>query len=115
MYVSELLKNRYGDISGPVRFDISPGTTLKMEGTSGAFGGTGEARYASVVRTSHFFQAQQQKCYTAFRLAHIRTEAENNDDAYSTERHPLYTNIWNGDYNLRPAPETCPDFSGPNP
>jgi len=109
MYVTELLKNRYGDISGPVRFDIAPGTTIKMEGTAGAYNDPGEARYGSVVRTSHFFQAQQQKCYSAFRLAHIRTQTEFDSPNFSVPRHPLYVNKFIGDYNLELGAE-CPEI-----
>jgi len=110
MYVNELLKHRYGDLRGPVRFDISPGSTIKIEGTSGAFNGTSEYKYGSVLRVSHFFDAQNQSNYTAFRLAHIRTEAEFNDPDYSTARHPLYDAEFVGDYNF--YDEDCPEIGG---
>lgn len=100
MYVNELLKNRFGDITSPVRFDIAPGSTIRIEGTDGTFLASGEARYASVTRVSHQFDAQHQQCNTSFRLAHVRTETEHNSDNYTLTAHPLYTTIWAGDYNL---------------
>jgi len=109
-YVNEVLKNRWGEISGPVRFDIAPGSTIKVEGTSGSFGGDGEARFGSVIRTSHFFDAQQQRCFTGFKLAHLRTETEHNSDDFTVTSHPLYSNTWPGDYNLFVA-GGCPDFN----
>jgi hypothetical protein len=98
-YVEELLKNRFGDISGPVRFDIAPGSTIKFEGTDPA-SVQGEPRYGSVLRTSHFFDAQHQRCYTAFRLSHVRTHDEHLSDDYTLTEHPLYDRVWVGDYNL---------------
>jgi len=113
MYVNELLKNRWGDIVGPVRFDISPGSTISFQGTTGSSQppGAGEKRYGTVVRTTHFFDAQHQRCYTAFRMAHVRTEAEHNSDNYTVTAHPLYSNVFAGDYNLT-ASATCPSTTG---
>ncbi len=113
MYVNELLKNRMGDIVGPVRFDISPGSTISFQGTEGSAQppGAGEKRYGAVVRVSHFFDAQNQKCYTAFRMAHIRTQTEHDDPNYTVTEHPLYSANFVGDYNLTLDAE-CPTMVG---
>lgn len=102
MYVYELLKNRWGDITGPVRFDICPGSTISFEGTDGQGQppGAGELRYGEVIRVSHYFDAQHQKCYTGFRMAHVRTGDEHGDPDYTIDQHPLYTNSWHGDYQM---------------
>lgn len=116
MYVNELLKNRYGDIVGPVRFDICPGSTIGFEGTAGATQppGAGETRYGEVLRVSHFFDAQHQKCYTAFRVGYVRTQDEHDNvgGTWTVARHPLYTNVWKGDENLTLGVDACPDMQG---
>jgi hypothetical protein len=110
-YVEEILKNRWGDIHGPLRFDISPGSIIRFEGTSGDNqpGAAGEANYGAVQRVSYMIDAQHQKATTSFRLTHIRTEAENQSDLTSVARHPLYKNVWSGDYMLD-ANIPCPGF-----
>jgi len=110
MYVNEILKQRFGDLKGPVRFDIAPGSTISIQGTAGPFNGTPEYKFASVLRTSHFFDAQNQNNYTSYRLAHIRTETEFGMPAYTVPKHPLYNNIWVGDYNFLEG--SCPDIGG---
>jgi len=123
MYVSELLKNRWGDIVGPVRFDICPGSTIAFQGTDGENQppDAGELRYGEVLRVSHFFDAQHQKCYTAFRMIHIRTATEHASDNYTVTSHPLYDNdpVWKGDYNLTAIAnvidDPCPTLEGDCP
>lgn len=101
LYAYELLKTRTGELAGVLRFDICPGSTIKIEGTAGAFtaGGDpmGEPRYASVIRTSIQFDAQSNSVGTSFNLAHVRTEEENDADNTSIEAHPLYTTTWPGE------------------
>jgi len=112
LYINEVLKLRYGDIRGPVRFDISPGSTISFQGTEGAImPANGEKRYGAVTRVHHSFDAHSQKCHTEFRLTHIRTEAEHNDDAFTVTNHPLYTENFVGDYNLTVGTD-CPRMVG---
>jgi len=98
MYVNEILRHRWGDIHGPLRFDICPGSTIMFEGTDGNTDpfGTGEARFASVQRVSYSMDATSQKTSTSFRLGHIRTAVENQSSTTSVARHPLYTTAWTG-------------------
>jgi hypothetical protein len=102
MYVNEVLKDRWGDIHCPLRFDICPGSTIKFEGTEGGVTpyGTGPARYASVQRVTFVIDAQSSRASTSFRVMHVRTEAENRSDRTSVAQHPLYNRIWPGDYML---------------
>lgn len=113
MYVNELLKQRFGDIVGAVRFDISPGSTISFQGTEASvLPSAGELRVGSVMRVSHFFDAQQQKCHTAFRLAHVRTAAEHLSANYTVTAHPLYTTTFTGSHNLDAGVSACPSMSG---
>jgi len=109
LYAYEVLKGRVGHISGAVRFDISPGSTISIEGTGGAFiGGNdplGEARYATVLRTTHIFDAEARSAGTAFQLGHIRNAKENENEDTSLDRHPLYNRQWAGDISVRTTAE----------
>jgi len=104
-YVTEMLRNRVGRISGPFRFDVCPGSTVKIEGTAGNFlGGLdphGEPKFATVLQVSYVISAQQSKATTVFDLVHLRTETENGNEDTSVERHPLYDRVWTGDYMLQ--------------
>lgn len=98
-YVIEMLKARHGEISGKLRFDVGPFSTVKIEAARDQFipgDDLGESMYASVLRVSQQIDAQQQKAGTAFSLAHIRTEAENNDDKTSIAKPPLYKQAFTG-------------------
>jgi len=100
-YVMECLVGRVGEIAGAVRLDICPGSSIRFEGATSAFmAGTefaGSPRYATVVSTRLYFDAENQEAGTGFRLTHIRNETENNDDSSSVDRHPLYSNVWKGE------------------
>lgn len=95
-YVNEVLKNRWGDISTPVRFDVAPGSSVSIEGTSGSFMTDGEDRYAQVLRVTHQFDAQQQQAGSSFRLGYMHTEAEHSLDQFTIDRHPFYKKTWTG-------------------
>jgi hypothetical protein len=103
-YVTEMLRNRTGKISGPLRFDVCPGSTVKIEGTAGAYlAGVdphGEPRRATVVKVTYIISAIQPRAATLYDLAHVRTESENANADTSIARHPLYDRVWAGDYML---------------
>jgi hypothetical protein len=101
-YITDVLKNRWGDITTAVRFDVAPGSSVKIEGTSGSFMGTGEDRYGQVVRVAHYFDAQQQRCGTSFRLANMHTATEHTMDKYSISNHPYYTTTYTGAKHMLP-------------
>lgn len=94
VYVSEALRGRTGILPGKLRFDIAPGSTVKIEGTTEQFlpeaDQLGQSMIASVVRVSISIDAMTPRASTAFQLDHIRTEEENGQDATSVALHPLY-------------------------
>jgi hypothetical protein len=98
MYAQEMLKNRMGQLSGAVRFDIAPGSTISIEGQGDTFTDDGvvDVRYATAIGVTYYFDAEAQAAGTAFRLAHIRSEGENELQATSIEKHPLYKAKWTG-------------------
>lgn len=102
LYANEILKGRIGQLSGSVRLDICPGSNVSIEGAADSFlpGVTpvGENRYATVIRTSLYFDTESDpaRAGTGFNLAHIRTEQENESDDTSVDGHPLYTATFPG-------------------
>lgn len=98
MYAQEVLKNRIGQLSGVVRFDIAPGSTISIEGQRDTFTDDGpiDVRYATVLRVTYAFDAESQGAGTSFELGHIRNKQENESASTSIEKHPLYTNKWIG-------------------
>jgi len=104
LYATETLRARSGFLGGPLRFDICPGSTIKVEGTAGAFlAGVdphGEPRFATVYRVRLEVDAQTPSAGASFDLSNVRTETENTNDDTSIDRHPLYDRVWTGDYLL---------------
>jgi hypothetical protein len=101
LYVYEVLKNRQGVITGPVRFDIAPGSIVRVEAAEDCFvndviGTTNTFYRAAVLRVTTQIDSVSQQASTTLHLAHLRTEAENASPAYSVQRHPFYTKRWAG-------------------
>lgn len=98
-YTLEQLKGRTLEISGKLRFDIAPGSTLKIQGGAGKTVGNDQLNviyFATVLRTSIMLDCENQQAGTAFSLAHVRTAAENASNDSSVETPPLYTKAWTG-------------------
>lgn len=102
LYVHELLKHRQGQLSGRVRFDIAPGSLVKIEASEDRFVNWLKGQvdtmwiWATVLRVSTTIDAESCKAGTAFHLAHIRTDAENARADTSVPRHPLWLCQWSG-------------------
>jgi hypothetical protein len=102
LYVYEMLKMRQGTLSGPVRFDIAPGSLVRIQAAEDKFTWNLISQkdymyfYATVLRVSTVIDAEADRADTSFSLAHVRTEAENVDAATSICRHPLWNTIWSG-------------------
>ena len=119
-YKTELLSQRYGEMSGKLRFDIAPGSVIRVEvpprdqRPGGWFvSAPDDSIYATVTQVSFVIDAERATAGTSFALAHIRTNAENNDDKITncencgnTERPPLYRQLWRG------APLAVPTSGG---
>lgn len=112
LYVHEILKNRQGTITGPVRFDIAPGSQLRVE--------VAEDRYVrsvaynidpedpcldlyftwmwcTVLRVSTVIDCQNLRAFTNLYVAHGRSQSENLDSGTSVPYHPIWqTNSWAG-------------------
>ena len=98
-YTLEQLKGRTLEISGKLRFDIAPGSTIKIQGGAGKTIKADQLNvtlFGTVLRTSFVLDCQNEQAGTSFSLAHVRTEAENASDDFSVETPPLYSQAWKG-------------------
>ena len=94
MYFNEMLKGRRGQLSGPLRFDIAPGSCVKIQGA-----GIEEYpdnlkitdAWAHVVKITHYLDAETPRAGTAFHLSHIHTDIEHD---VVPDKHPLYDDPW---------------------
>lgn len=100
MYLREVLQHRSGQVTGKLRFDIAPGSTVLLEGAGEKFLGLddqlGQPFYADVVAVQIDIDAETPNASTSFSLAHLRTVKENSDDATSVDNHPLWKTPWLG-------------------
>lgn len=99
LYMMEILRGRSGTLSGKLRFDIAPGSTIRIEGSEEPFidgDKLGQTLYGSVLRVSISINAESQKAGTAFHIGHIRSEAENSSTDTSVAQHPLWKTTWAG-------------------
>jgi len=100
-YIVESLRGRTGQLSGKLRFDISPGSTVRIEGSAEQHlddvdDKLSQPQQGEVMRVSININAEQAKAGTSFTISHLRTESENQSDRTSVEQHPLYTTDFKG-------------------
>jgi len=95
-YKSSILGQRYGELSGKLRFDIAPGSIVKVEPPVTAIEGEKTAMYGAVVQVSFVINSEQHTAGTSFAFSHLRTEKENDIGNAHSKRHfvgtvaPLY-------------------------
>jgi hypothetical protein len=94
IYAENALRDRGGVLVGKLRFDISPGTTLKIrsEGDIQSRGVDSLATnlYGMVTQVTVSINAEQAAATTTFELSHLRTEAENESPRFSMLSHPFF-------------------------
>lgn len=98
-YVLEMLKGRTGEVAGKLRFDIAPGSNVRLE-AGGARNVTGdqlkEDVFATVMQVSCIIDSEARRGACGFSLAHIRTPQENSTEGTSVAKPPLYKRAWRG-------------------
>lgn len=101
-YLTEVLQQRYGELSGPIRFDIAPGSIVKIHTPARDKNhenptDTTEFVIASVISVSYVINAERAIAGTSFAIAHTKTAKEAGADSwYSADLPPLYTKAWYG-------------------
>lgn len=111
-FINEVLQQRYGEISGPLRFDIAPGSIVKIELPPSSPGATSnEYVVASVISVSYVINAERAMSGTTFTLAHTKTKDENDDTDtdFVADAPPLYpASSWAGGPLAEPLAEPGP-------
>lgn len=98
-YKTELLYQRHGELSGQLRFDIAPGSIIKIETPPKdleRYGGSDKHMFATVTQVSYVINAERAMAGTSFTLAHVRTEEENNDGKITSPIPPMWYSAWPG-------------------
>jgi len=93
----EYYKFRAVQIASPIRFDICPGSCLRLRGlsTNQFAGGTESQLFGHVVDVTIVLDAEAKQAYSQFALSHIRSAADE-ASGLVPEKHPLYGNNWPG-------------------
>lgn len=102
MYVGENLRGRNASITGRLRFDIAPGSTVAIQTVRDKFvnrqvplGGQ-EFLFGEVITVTFSFNSESMSAGTAFAISNVRNWYENVYPGTSVERHPFYAVPWNG-------------------
>ncbi len=97
-YKTEVLYQRHGELSGKLRFDIAPGSIVRIDAPPFDLANPGEFDkfFATVTQVSYVINAEKASAGTSFVLAHIRTEEENKDELLTAATPPLYKQSWPG-------------------
>ena len=97
VYYSEAVRNSHCRVTGPLRFDICPGSTVSLKPLDAA-----TARYtlqphvAYVVGMTHHINAASHTASTTFELSHLRTEVENAESRFASDTHAIYDKLFVG-------------------
>lgn len=95
-YKTAVLAQRQGELSGKLRFDIAPGSIVKilLPATSSD---AAKVYFAAVMSVSYVIDAEKAMSGTSFTLTAMRTEKENNDPTLTSSASPLYQGRgWSG-------------------
>lgn len=98
-YLDEILQQRAGELSGILRFDIAPGSIVKILTPSRDVTPpkapllAEDHLIAAITSVSYVINAERATAGTSFTFAHVRTPAEANVGAlYAVDKPPLYKN-----------------------
>jgi hypothetical protein len=93
-YVQQMLRGRNGMVAGKLRFDIAPGSIIRIEGSSEKIIGGEDSMavplFGCVQRVTIGINAEAGMAGTTFTLSHIRTETEASKPRTSVTEHPLF-------------------------
>jgi hypothetical protein len=100
-YQTAVLSQRVGELSGKLRFDIAPGSIVRIDVPNKDieldYNDMQKHKYALVTQVAFSINAQQPSAGTSFMLTNIRTKKENNDSQLTNPVPPLYpASDWKG-------------------
>lgn len=105
LYAYEQLRGRQADVVCRPRFDIAPGSTVRVkrhgdkfvkEALGGQQDDTAEDLIGDVVRVTHHISREPPKFETVLTLSHIRTQSEQDTPGVGVDEHPLWEQSWTG-------------------
>lgn len=107
VYFNNQLKGQQAILNGRLRFDIAPGSLVRLNQTHTVFGENnvpGLLDYIGyVVKVSINLNAEQASASTNFMLDYVRTEEENKKDIFGVSEHPIFGGAIHGN-GLHGAP-----------
>ena len=93
-YTLNTLRGRSGSVSGKLRFDIAPGSIVRIIGRGerhlGGEDQLAEDMIGQVARITITINVEGLVASTAFQLTHLRTARENTSDRFAIDSHPLF-------------------------
>lgn len=98
MYGAEAVRGRSIDIMGRLRFDICPGSIVRLESASEKFYDTsasGELFFGAVHSVTFVLDAEASQVGTAFHIGDVRREGEFKG-SLAMAQHPMWTKSWAG-------------------
>lgn len=95
-YKTSVLAQRQGELSGKLRFDIAPGSIVKIELPASNAPGAPSSYFVAVMSVSYVINADRATAGTSFVFSSMRTEEENKDSKLTNTVSPLYTTGWPG-------------------
>jgi hypothetical protein len=113
LYVANALRDRSGTVTGKLRFDISPGSTIKIQsqnlgpdlnalGTSNVAGvgegaGLPTGLVGLVARVTSTINAEQASASSTYELTHVRTDVEDTlSDRFAVDKPPFFDEAFYG-------------------
>lgn len=100
IYVGEALRGRTAAFQGRLRFDLSPGSVVQLDGSPEQLTGAEDALASTLIgtisRVSISISAETPEASTRFEVVSHRDEEENKLDAMSIAVHPLFTYAFSG-------------------
>jgi hypothetical protein len=99
VYVVQALRTRQATIRDKVRFDIAPGSTVKIENVGEKFlarDGAAQNYYGEVIKITTSVDCMGNQANTTFHVAYVRSEAENRNDDTSVAENPIWSNAFQG-------------------
>jgi hypothetical protein len=101
IYAQESLRGRSGQAASHLRFDIAPGSICRIHAPPELFLERDDLNPVMIAMVTQVVitidaSADQPSATTNYRFNFMRTEAENKEDSYSLEKHPLYAKTFKG-------------------
>jgi len=98
IYINEVFRNRRCSITGRLRFDLAPGSLVKLKLLGENIPGYADDSFlwGMVEGISTSISAEAGNAGTSLVISHLHTEKERSWKELVDDRHPMYTSAWSG-------------------